>query len=229
MKQNVSGPKSKGEAAKLALIQAGLRQFGEFGLQATTREIAADAGQNIAAIAYYFESKEALYIECARYVARCLRRELDPYLERAERVFQHDPVDRDDIRCMIYDACYQSISILTSDQTLDMSKFISREQLSPTEAYQVLHEHVIEPMHIMFTSLIGAYAAQDPKSTEMILHAHAIIGEIIAFRFARETLFRRTGWKALDRQHVDFIYGVIKLHLDSILQSFELKGEPNNE
>ena len=40
----------KGEQAKKQLIAAALAQFGEYGMNATTREIAAQAGQNIAAI-----------------------------------------------------------------------------------------------------------------------------------------------------------------------------------
>ena len=48
----------KGEQAKKQLIAAALAQFGEYGMNATTREIAAQAGQNIAAITYYFGSKE---------------------------------------------------------------------------------------------------------------------------------------------------------------------------
>lgn len=48
---------TKGEQAKNQLIAAALAQFGEYGLHATTRDIAAQAGQNIAAITYYFGSK----------------------------------------------------------------------------------------------------------------------------------------------------------------------------
>lgn len=56
----------KGEQAKKQLIAAALAQFGEYGMNATTREIAAQAGQNIAAITYYFGSKEDLYLACAQ-------------------------------------------------------------------------------------------------------------------------------------------------------------------
>ena len=59
----------KGEHAKNQLIAAGLAQFGEYGLHATTRDIAAQAGQNIAAITYYFGSKEDLYLACAQWIA----------------------------------------------------------------------------------------------------------------------------------------------------------------
>lgn len=54
---NIPTTTTKGEQAKSQLIAAALAQFGEYGLHATTRDIAALAGQNIAAITYYFGSK----------------------------------------------------------------------------------------------------------------------------------------------------------------------------
>ncbi|XNM67232.1 TetR family transcriptional regulator [Escherichia coli] len=60
---------SKGEQAKSQLIAAAIAQFGEYGLHATTRDIAAQAGQNIAAITYYFGSKDDLHLACAQWIA----------------------------------------------------------------------------------------------------------------------------------------------------------------
>ncbi|EHC54068.1 Transcriptional regulator YbiH, TetR family [Salmonella enterica subsp. enterica serovar Hvittingfoss str. A4-620] len=77
---NIPTTTTKGEQAKSQLIAAALAQFGEYGLHATTRDIAAErnniyrdiaalAGQNIAAITYYFGSKEDLYLACAQWIA----------------------------------------------------------------------------------------------------------------------------------------------------------------
>ncbi len=66
---NIPTTTTKGEQAKSQLIAAALAQFGEYGLHATTRDIAALAGQNIAAITYYFGSKEDLYLACAQWIA----------------------------------------------------------------------------------------------------------------------------------------------------------------
>ena len=65
---NTTPTTTKGEQAKSQLIAAALAQFGEYGLHATTRDIAAQAGQNIAAITYYFGSKEDLYLACAQWI-----------------------------------------------------------------------------------------------------------------------------------------------------------------
>ena len=77
----------KGEQAKKQLIAAALAQFGEYGMNATTREIAAQAGQNIAAITYYFGSKEDLYLACAQWIADFIGEQFRPHAEEAERLF----------------------------------------------------------------------------------------------------------------------------------------------
>lgn len=53
---------SRRDAARRSLLYAAIEVFGDKGLKgASVREIARKAGQNIAAIAYYFGSKEGLY------------------------------------------------------------------------------------------------------------------------------------------------------------------------
>ncbi len=55
-------PRSDGLEARTRLLRSGLRLFAEQGFAKTsTREIAAAAGVNIAAISYYFGDKEGLY------------------------------------------------------------------------------------------------------------------------------------------------------------------------
>lgn len=79
---NIPTTTTKGEQAKSQLIAAALAQFGEYGLHATTRDIAALAGQNIAAITYYFGSKEDLYLACAQWIADFLGEKFRPMLKK---------------------------------------------------------------------------------------------------------------------------------------------------
>ncbi len=61
------------------------------------------------------------------------------------------------------------IKLLTQDDTVNLSKFISREQLSPTAAYHLVHEQVISPLHSHLTRLIAAWTGCDANDTRMIL------------------------------------------------------------
>ncbi len=137
------------------LIAAALAQFGEYGMNATTREIAARAGQNIAAITYYFGSKEDLYLACAQWIADFIGEQFRPHAEEAERLFAQPQPDRAAIRELILRACRNMIKLLTRDDTVNLSKFISREQLSHGSLPPV-HEQVISPLHSHLTRLIAA-------------------------------------------------------------------------
>ena len=208
---------SRGEQAKNSLIKAAIAQFGEYGLQATTRDIAALAGQNIAAITYYFGSKEELYIASAEWIADFINDNFLEHMQCAEEVMSQSPSDKAQIRQLIHTACAQMIRLLTSDETLNLSKFISREQLSPTPAYQLIHDRVIAPMHSHLTSLVGRYTGRDPLDTETILHTHALLGQILAFRLGRETILLRTGWTTFDKANRQQINSVVLTHVDFIL------------
>ncbi|MDI6554276.1 transcriptional regulator CecR [Enterobacter chengduensis] len=215
---NTTPTTSKGEQAKNQLIAAALAQFGEYGLHATTRDIAALAGQNIAAITYYFGSKEDLYLACADWIADFIGTQFQPHVEEATALLGEPSPDRAAVRELILTACHNMIRLLTHDDTLNLSKFISREQLSPTAAYQRVHDRVIAPMHTHLTRLIAAYTGRNANDTETILHTHALLGEILAFRLGRETILLRTGRTQFDEDKAAQIGQVIACHLDLILQ-----------
>ncbi|MGS6553101.1 transcriptional regulator CecR [Escherichia coli] len=197
----------KGEQAKKQLIAAALAQFGEYGMNATTREIASQAGQNIAAITYYFGSKEDLYLACAQWIADFIGEQFRPHAEEAERLFAQPQPDRAAIRELILRACRNMIKLLTQDDTVNLSKFISREQLSPTAAYHLVHEQVISPLHSHLTRLIAAW-----------------IGEILAFRLGKETILLRTGWTAFDEEKTELINQTVTCHIDLILQGLSQRS-----
>ncbi|MFS2224666.1 transcriptional regulator CecR [Pantoea sp. B65] len=215
----------RGEQAKKQLIAAALAQFGEYGLHATTRDIAKMAGQNIAAITYYFGSKEDLYIACAQSIADFIGDNFRPHTQAAEQLLAQPSADKAAIRQLILRACKNMIMLLTRDETLNLSKFISREQLSPSRAYQLIHDQVIAPLHCTLTRLIAACTGRDASDTQTILHTHALLGQILAFRFGRETILLRTGWTGFDEDNVREIQQVICCHLDLILQGLTQRDQ----
>lgn len=215
---------SKGEQAKSQLIAAAIAQFGEYGLHATTRDIAAQAGQNIAAITYYFGSKDDLYLACARWIADFIAQNFHPHAQAAEDLLSQPAADKAAIRTLILRACQNMILLLTQNDTVNLSKFISREQLSPTPAYQLIHDRVIAPLHCYLTRLISVYTGLNADSTQMVLHTHALLGEVLAFRLGRETILRRAGWTEFDRDKTEQIIEVITCHIDFVLQGLSQRG-----
>ncbi|MGL4725866.1 MAG: transcriptional regulator CecR [Scandinavium sp.] len=215
---------SKGEQAKNQLIRAAIAQFGEYGLHATTRDIAALAGQNIAAIPYYFGSKEDLYLACAQWIADFIGSNFRPLAEHGEQLLSQPNPDKAAIRELILSASKNMILLLTQDETVNLSKFISREQLSPSPAYQLIHDQVIAPLHGHLTRLIAAWTGLDPNDTQTILHTHALLGQILAFRLGQETILLRTGWAKFDEEKAGIIFQVIATHIDLLLQGLSQRS-----
>ncbi|HFO2467922.1 TPA: TetR family transcriptional regulator [Klebsiella pneumoniae] len=113
---------SKGEQAKNQLIAAAIAQFGEYGQHATTRDIAAQAGQNIAAITYYFGSKDDLYLACAQWIADFIGDNFRPQAEAAEHLLAGEAPDRQAIRDLILSACHNMILLRTGWTQFDAQK-----------------------------------------------------------------------------------------------------------
>ncbi len=91
-------------------------------MNATTREIAAQAGQNIAAITYYFGSKEDLYLACAQWIADFIGEQICiPHAEETERLLTQPQPDRAAIRKLILRACRNMIKLLTQDDTVNLA------------------------------------------------------------------------------------------------------------
>lgn len=192
-------------------------------MNATTREIAARAGQNIAAITYYFGSKEDLYLACAQWIADFIGEQFRPHAEEAERLFAQPQPDRAAIRELILRACRNMIKLLTRDDTVNLSKFISVSSSLPRQPTTV-HEQVISPLHSHLTRLIAARTGCDANDTRMILHTHALIGEILAFRLGKETILLRTGWTAFDEEKTELINQTVTCHIDLILQGLSQRS-----
>ncbi|HIB6204339.1 TPA: CerR family C-terminal domain-containing protein, partial [Klebsiella pneumoniae] len=60
--------------------------------------------------------------------------------------------------------------------------------------------------------------------TQMILHTHALLGEVLAFRLGRETILLRTGWTQFDAQKTEQIFEVITCHIDFILHGLSQRS-----
>lgn len=104
---------TRGELAKRQLLEAACEIFGKNGPDAaTTRQIAQAAQQNIAAIAYYFGSKDGLYLAVAQHIADLIRLDFEPtvaildeFLERPNPT-EHLPL----LQTLITDSFYNMLN-----------------------------------------------------------------------------------------------------------------------
>lgn len=106
---------------------------------------------------------------------------------------------------------------MTQPHTLNLSKIMSREQLAPTEAYPLIHSQVIAPMHERLCRLLSAATGIDEHATRLVLHTHALIGEVLSFRVARETIRRQAGWHEIGEDEAAQIGAVLSEHIEILV------------
>ncbi|MDW5500773.1 transcriptional regulator CecR [Pseudomonas lundensis] len=220
MPNNPIASRARGEQARQQLIAAAIEMFGEYGIQgATTRDIAQRAGQNIAAITYYFNSKEGLYLAVAQWIADFIQQAFRPLAEEIDHFWQRPEAERPPERYLehLKRGLLAFSDLMTQPQTLNLSKIMSREQLSPTDAYPLIHQQVVAPLHNRLCRLLAAYTGIDPHSTKIVLHTHALIGEVLSFRVARETVRRQAGWQQIGTAEAEQISEVLAEHIELLV------------
>jgi len=215
---------NKGEQARRKLLLAALKKIGEKGYEnASVREIADEAGQNVAAIAYYFGNKEKLYATVLEGIGGYLGGIFGAIAEETRTKLQGGPLDPagavDVLKRMLRTLLGQQME----DEEFEKIRLVMiREQSSPSESFDVLYKKALKPLHELFTTVLSVATGEDPTSPVTILRAHALFGQVLAFKIARTTILRRLGVKKLTRDHLTTIATILDEHLGLICPG--LKG-----
>jgi len=182
-------------AAKDRLINAGIDVFGEHSYEAaTTRMIAKKAGVNIAAIPYYFNGKEGLYHAVVEHIVERLQSFVRPTLKTiGERAAQGDLAQAEAISLVEALLGKMVDFMVGAPEAARFAQIVLREHLYPTPAYEIIFNRVMCPIINGIAAMIAA-ATGEPLSDAMRLRALAFMGQVMAFRVARETMVRALGF-----------------------------------
>ena len=205
----------RGAQARQSLVRAAAEVFGESGLEAaTTREIAQRAQQNIAAIAYYFGGKEGLYLAVAEHIVEVILARIGPLMDEVE-AFLATPKPAPEA-CLGYFRRLLELAVATNPSITPLTGIIVREQTHPTKAFAILYDGCLERLQRAGAGLIRAYLGAPEQ--ECIVRFHAMLGEALAFRFARETILRRAGWSEVGQNEEAEIRAVVTEHAELVLR-----------
>jgi AcrR family transcriptional regulator len=203
----------RGEAARQALLDAGIEVFGHRGLEgATTRDIARAAGQNIAAIPYYFGSKEGLYLAVADHLLDTTVLRNVPLLEAAEALLADAGARPAAVLRALLDLSGGLLLMFTREESLAVARILSREQIDPTAAFERFYDRAIGRAHRCLAGLLDRYAGFPPDPVASALRAHVLLGSMLGFRVASATMLRRTGWPRLGAEEIEQVVRVGSEH-----------------
>jgi len=208
--------RDRGAETRAQLIDAALDVFNELGFEgASTRAIAKKAGVNLAAIVYHFGSKQALHVAVAQYITERIAANIGPAFAlaaaHADALASPDAAREAILR--VVDIFIDVI--LGKAEAARWARFILREQMHPTAAFEVLYQFIGGALAMI--AKVVATALDRPESAETRLHVFALLGEVLYFRVAQPVVLRRMGWTSIDDAERAAIKRVVMGHVTDIL------------
>ena len=196
--------------ARDRLIEAGVDVFGKQGFDAaTTRMIAQKAGVNISAIPYYFNGKEGLYHTVVSYITGKLESQVESTLIEIETWAAEGRLNREEALVLLEKLLEKMINFMVgSPEAPRFARIVLREQLYPSSAYDIIFNRIMAPM-INAVAKMVATATGEKASRVASLRALTLIGQVIVFRVARETMVRALDLEGYSSKETTEIRGVI--------------------
>jgi len=206
------------------LIEAGLEVFGRHGFDgADTRTLARTAGVNLAAIPYYFGGKAGLYRAVAEHIADRLSDALGPALEAIEAAASDPDLARDEIVARLRALVSAWVATLLGRPEAERwAQFVIREQMDPSEAFDVLYRRVMVRVHEGCAALLGRLLGRPADDPEVRLRAFTLAGQVLVFRIARHAVQRRMGWRRYGPRQVEAVQRVVGDQVEAMLSAPEV-------
>jgi TetR/AcrR family transcriptional regulator, regulator of cefoperazone and chloramphenicol sensitivity len=210
------------------LLLASIDVFGRLGFEGTsTRALAQAAGVNLQAIPYYFGSKEGLYLAVAEHIASEVGSRVGAVRDQARSMIsqadeQQRPLSEQEARRLLSMLLQAMAEIFLSKESEAWALFMMREQMHPTDAFALIYGRVIKPMLELIQKLLACLLRENPESQSVKLRSHAVVGNVMIFRFAHATVLAQMSWDKMGPEHIRIIQTTVHEIVSSIRATNEL-------
>lgn len=202
---------------RLRLIEAALDLFASQGFEGTTtRQLAQKAKANLAAIPYHFGSKEKLYHAVASHIVEGIRDRVIASIAGLEPAQSPCPTAA---RQALHKLFARIAEVLTSAEADRFSRFILRELMAPSAAFEIFYQGVVDPVQSRICGLIAAAAGRPPDERTLRIQAIMLFGQIAVFRFGQPVVSRRLACKTIGPEELAQIRRMLRFNLDAILDA----------
>lgn len=204
---------SKGDQSRLKILKFSLGVFGRFGYEgASTRALADAAGVNLGAIQYHFGGKEGLYLAAAEYVADSIAADIAASLRLAEEALNAEAGEEELFGHLAGILERFTARIVAQDDSRLFARFIFREQMDATAAFDTLYDRAMSKLIDTVTRLVARLRGEPVRSSEIKVRALALLGQVIIFETSRAMVKRQMGWKRIRKSELATIQRVIRDH-----------------
>jgi len=197
-----------GDPTRARILDAALDLFGERGPTGTTvRDIAKRAKVNVAAISYHFGGKDELYRAVATHVTGLIHGRVaasaGPYLA----TLPADPAAAEKALEVLLETIVDVI--VGPEEMRRVARFILREQMQPTEAFEIVYG-TLSRLHLAACRFLGMAAGVDPESAKTKMRVFLLVGQVIFLRVAEAAVRRRLDRGAYDDAFLDAVKALVR-------------------
>ena len=208
-------PVDRGDGTRQKLLLAAIDVFGRLGYDgATTRALAEAAGVNLQAIPYYFGGKEGLYRAVALHIAAGVALRMQPVRLRLQSRFaaetHGEAISPEEARILLTDLLQELVELLMRPEWETWARVVIREQMEPTEAFQILFTTGMQPQIRAARHLVGRCLDLDPAAEVVGIRALGLIGGVLMFRTARAAVLRVMDWDAVGVREIALIRDLVE-------------------
>ena len=197
------------------LLDVAIEQFGRQGLEgASTRVIAAAARTAMSSITYHYGGKEGLYLAAARRISELITARMGARLAQAA---EPDALSPQQAVAQVTAFADGFLSMMLDPESAPWARFIVREQMEPTPAFEVLWGQFMQAVSDYLVKLVLRAGDGRWKLAEARVRAVALIGQVLVFRVSRATALRVNGWEAIGAPEAAEIRRVLHAHIRAIL------------
>ncbi|WP_137389418.1 CerR family C-terminal domain-containing protein [Rhodoligotrophos defluvii] len=200
------------DATRERLLTAAIDVFGRYGFDATTtRALAEAAGVNLQAIPYHFGGKEGLYIAAADHLAQIISSHVSGRREQIRaRIEQADGgLEVAEARQLLVQMMRTMLGLFVSRQSEPWARFILREQMEPTEAFERIYGRVMKPTLEVIGRLVAIILGEEVGSEHVRLRTVTLLGSLVVFRMANAAVLAQLGWESIGPRELDRIHAVV--------------------
>jgi TetR/AcrR family transcriptional regulator, regulator of cefoperazone and chloramphenicol sensitivity len=215
---------SRSDITRDRMIRAGLELFGFHGFDGTTtRMVAEKAEVNVAAIPYHFGGKEGLYLAVAEHIGEMIFKNAQDCVIRARELVDSGSKDRQKALDIMFTILNRLANLAVGSELGSViGPILTREQMHPTKAFDIIYDHYMERLHQSLTAVMAIVIGKRAEEEETILQAHALIGQIVVFRAGREVALRRLKWTTVGPEELNVIKRTVFLMIQKQLGAEDL-------
>jgi len=221
--------RQQADDTKQRLLQAAIDVFGRHGFESSsTRMLAEAAGANLQSIAYYFGSKEGLYLAVAEYIADRIEERVSPIALAIREQIGAAPKGRlpkEQARALLLQMLTRVAHLLLHDESAPWARYMIREQMEPTAAFDHLYARVLSPSLDVVRVLVGSLLDRDPDSEQVRLRTMATLGQVLVMRAARATLMRQLSWHQVGNDELAAVDTLIATLVQSVAPATSSKAD----